>query len=293
MIVGDFFQKVNIMKKLEFKAIENNEMSKGVVTAYLHEPLVEMKGFINNFPNGYREKYPSVIVCPGGAYLFTSQREADPVTFEYLSAGYNVFILNYSVGELAKDFLPLKELSSLIMTIRDHSDEWGCDSDKIAVCGFSAGGHLAASSAILWNNEKFKTVFDTENGKNKPNAAVLAYPVITADEFAHEDSIKSVSGAEKGTEKYDFFSLDKRVDSDCAPIFVWHTVTDGLVPVENTIKLITELQKNKISFECHIFPDGDHGMSVCTNEVSSPSEHNNQWVKLSKNWLNKIFDYKL
>ncbi len=280
------------MKKLEFKALPLDSLSKGTVRAYLHEPLIEMKEFVNNFPNGYREKYPSVIVCPGGAYFFTSQREADPVAFEYLAEGYNVFILDYSVGELAKDFLPLKELSNLIMTIRDNSDEWCCDPDKIAVCGFSAGGHLAASAAILWNNDKFKAVFDTQNGKNKPNAAILGYPVITADEFAHEDSIKNVSGAERGTNKYNFFSLDKRVDKDCAPIFVWHTVSDGLVPVENTIKLISALQKNKISFECHIFPTGDHGMSVCTTEVSSPNEHNNQWVKLSKNWLNKTFDYK-
>lgn len=279
------------MKKLEFKALPLDSLSKGTVRAYLHEPLIEMKEFVNNFPNGYREKYPSVIVCPGGAYFFTSQREADPVAFEYLAEGYNVFILDYSVGELAKDFLPLKELSNLIMTIRDNSDEWCCDPDKIAVCGFSAGGHLAASAAILWNNDKFKAVFDTQNGKNKPNAAILGYPVITADEFAHEDSIKNVSGAERGTNKYNFFSLDKRVDKDCAPIFVWHTVSDGLVPVENTIKLISALQKNKISFECHIFPTGDHGMSVCTTEVSSPNEHNNQWVKLSKNWLNKTFDY--
>ncbi len=280
------------MKKLEFKALPLDSLSKGTVRAYLHEPLIEMKEFVNNFPNGYREKYPSVIVCPGGAYFFTSQREADPVAFEYLAEGYNVFILDYSVGELAKDFLPLKELSNLIMTIRDNSDKWCCDPDKIAVCGFSAGGHLAASAAILWNNDKFKAVFDTQNGKNKPNAAILGYPVITADEFAHEDSIKNVSGAERGTNKYNFFSLDKRVDKDCAPIFVWHTVSDGLVPVENTIKLISALQSNKISFECHIFPTGDHGMSVCTTEVSSPNEHNNQWVKLSKNWLNKTFDYK-
>ncbi len=279
------------MKKLEFKALPLDSLSKGTVRAYLHEPLIEMKEFVNNFPNGYREKYPSVIVCPGGAYFFTSQREADPVAFEYLAEGYNVFILDYSVGELAKDFLPLKELSNLIMTIRDNSDEWCCDPDKIAVCGFSAGGHLAASAAILWNNDKFKAVFDTQNGKNKPNAAILGYPVITADEFAHEDSIKNVSGAEKGTDEYNFFSLDKRIDKDCAPIFVWHTVSDELVPVENTIKLISALQENKISFECHIFPTGDHGMSVCTTEVSSPNEHNNQWVKLSKNWLNKTFDY--
>ena len=281
------------MIRLDFKAIPNDTIGTGTVHAYLHEPLTEMAGYPTGFEKGYRDDYPVMVVCPGGAYRFTSQREWDPVALEYLSAGYNVFVLDYSVGENAKNFKPLSELSNLIITIRDNAEKWNCNPDKIAVCGFSAGGHLAASSAILWNNEKFKTVFDTQNGRNKPNACVLAYPVITADEFAHEESISFVSGAKKGTEEYDFFSLDKRVDSDCVPIFVWHTVTDETVPIENTIKLITALQKNKISYECHIFPNGGHGMSVCTKETASNSDHNRQWVELSKNWLNEIFDYKL
>lgn len=274
-----------VMKIINFKIFEDKENSSGVVTAYLHDIITEMAGRENEYPKGYQDAYPSIVLCPGGAYRFTSEREWDPVALEYLQAGFNVFILDYSVGEKAKGFMPLMELSATIMKIRENADGWYCDPDKIAVIGFSAGGHLAASSAILWNNEEFKSVFDTKNGLNKPNAAILCYPVITADEFAHVESIQYVSGSEEGSEKYKWFSLDKHVDADTAPIFVWHTAEDDCVPVENTLKLISALQRNKKPFECHIFPYGGHGMSVCTHETGSYHEHNAQWVELSKKWL--------
>ncbi|MDO4460337.1 MAG: prolyl oligopeptidase family serine peptidase, partial [Clostridia bacterium] len=100
------------------------------------------------------------------------------------------------------------------------------------------------------------------------------------------------SGAKEGTEQYKWFSLDKRVDKDCTPVFVWHTVTDDCVPVENTIKLVTALQKNGISYECHLLPEGGHGMSVCSKETGSFDAYNGKWVKLSIEWLNRIFDFE-
>ncbi len=270
------------MRTLEFTPHEGTD---GKVVAYLHDPLTEMPI--------HREKYPSVVICPGGGYQFCSTREADPVAFEYLSAGYNVFILYYSIKEQARHFTPLKELSSTIMAIRENCEEWDCDSDKIAVCGFSAGGHLAASICTLWNNEYFLKRFDNKGGLNKPNGVILGYPVISALEgVKHNGSINTVSEDEQD-EIQILFSLEKSVSKDSCPAFVWHTVEDAGVPVENALLFITAMQKHKVSFEAHIFPTGRHGISVCTSEVGADEAHNRQWVDLSKNWLNKLFDYKL
>ncbi|MEG1427758.1 MAG: alpha/beta hydrolase [Oscillospiraceae bacterium] len=270
------------MKLVEFKPLEHTD---GKVVGYLHDKIAEM--------SGHRKKYPTVVLCPGGAYCFVSQRESDSAALEYLAAGYQVFILHYSVGAAAKGFISLMELSATVMKIRDNEENWNCDGEKIAVCGFSAGGHLAASLGVLWNHPELTKRFDTKSGRNRPAGVVLGYPVITAGEFAHEESIATVSGSEKGTPEYEFFSLENRVTAECAPMFIWHTGEDECVPVENTIAMISALRKNKIPFECHIFPDGDHGMSVCTEEVGADDPYNRQWVQLSKNWLSKLFNYHL
>ncbi|MFI3172183.1 MAG: alpha/beta hydrolase [Eubacteriales bacterium] len=273
------------MKNIEFKPFTHTD---GFVTAYLHTPL-PLDDRIT--PSDY--SYPSIIICPGGGYEFVSAREADPVALEYLSAGYNVFILTYSVGEKAKDFVPLMELSQTVMTIREHADEWGCIPSKIAVCGFSAGGHLACSLSTLWNHPELLKRMNTDNGKNRPNAAILSYPVILANEYAHEGSITRVSGSPKGSGDYLFFSLDKQVSIDTCETFLWHTANDTCVPVENSLYFALALQEHKIPYECHIYPEGTHGLSVCTNETRSEHDHNRQWVEASKKWLNNLFHNKL
>ncbi len=271
------------MQSFKFKPYPETN---GVVTAYLHTPISEIRN--------PRTAYPSVIICAGGGYEFTSQCDKDPIAFGYLAAGYNTFILDYSCLEEAKNFNPLKELSATVMAIRANATEWACHPNQIAVVGFSAGGHLACSLATMWNHPEFTAGFDNQGEANRPDAIVLSYPVITADEHAHVKSIEFVSGeTDKTSEKFQLFSLDKRVHKNMPPVFVWHTVADTYVPVENTIKLITALQKNKISYECHLFPTGGHALTSCTHETGTHNAHNRQWFDLSINWLNKTFNYKL
>ncbi len=270
------------MKTMEFTPYEGTD---GRVVAYLHSPLTEIET--------HRKLYPTMVICPGGGYQFCSQREADPVAFEYLSAGYNVFILYYSLAEKIRHFNPLKELSSTVMAIRDNSEEWGCDPEKIAVCGFSAGGHLAASLCTLWNHPDLLADFDNRGGLNRPNAAIISYAVITAEaQFRHGGSIDTISGVDKEEMKI-LFSLEKQVGEHCCPCFVWHTVDDNVVPIENALFFINALQKNNVEFEAHLFPSGVHGISVCTNEVNTPNSQVRQWVQLSKNWLAKQLEYTL
>lgn len=266
------------MKLFTFNPFEETE---AFVTAYLHDPIPR--------PD-HRTKYPVVVVCPGGGYGFCSPTESDPVMTEYFSAGYNVFVLNYSVGDMAKDFNPLKELSLTIMAVRENAEKWNCISDNIAVCGFSAGGHLAASVGTLWNNPKFLEQFDNKNGLNMPNAMILCYPVICEGKYSHQGSIEKVSGNDPELAK--FFSLEKRVTKETCPCFIWHTVNDGAVPIQNSLFFINALQEQKIPYECHLFPDGRHGLTVCVNETSSKHTHNRQWVNLSVNYLNDLFKFE-
>lgn len=234
---------------------------------------------------------PAVVICPGGGYAHVSDREGEPVAREYFSAGYHVFILHYSLMERASEFRPLCQLAATVVHIRENATEWQVDSEKIAVCGFSAGGHLAAFLGTLWNHERFLNVWKrTEN--IRPNALILGYPVILSDEFAHVDSIERSSGAKAGTKEYEWFGLAQHISKETPPTFLWHTAADSLVPVENSLAFAAGLSREKVPFELHILPEGEHGMSTCTREVGTFNPYNARWLEWSIIWLNKVFCFE-
>ena len=253
-----------------------------MVTAYLQT--------IGLHPRMSERLLPAIVICPGGGYGSNSAREADPVAKEYVAAGYHAFIVNYSVGEHAANFLPLCQLAATMAHIRKYSKKWLIDENKIAVCGFSAGGHLAASLGTLYNDNKFLNVWNRPENI-RPDAMILGYPVILSNEYAHERSIRRVSGSEKGTEAYAWFGLDKHVDETTPPTFLWHTAADSGVPAENSLYFALALSSAKVPYELHIFPEGKHGLSVCTQEVGTPDSYNRRWVEWSIVWLNTLFSF--
>lgn len=264
------------MKELDFAPEGYDGCS---VKAYIH------------YQNGSEEikqrSYPAVIICPGGAYAGVSEREAEPVAIPFFAAGYNTYILKYSVGTLARGFRPLCQLAATISEIRKHAADWYTIPDRIAVCGFSAGGHLAASLGVLFNEPEFLKIYKASENI-RPDALILSYPVITADEFAHVMSIENVSGATEGSEQYQWFGLEQHVDENTPPTFLWHTAEDSGVPVENSLKMAEALSAAKVPFELHVFPKGEHGMSVCTEEVESACEYNARWVEWCIKWLQNL-----
>lgn len=234
---------------------------------------------------------PAVIICPGGAYSNVSDREHFPAAREFLAAGYHVFVLTYSVKPNATNFEPLCQLAATVQHIRSHAQAWMVDPEKIAVCGFSAGGHLAASIGTLALTDAFRQVW---RGSDNilPNAMVLGYPVILANEFAHSGSIKNVSGGEIASDIYRLFGLDQHVAKETPPTFLWHTAADAAVPVENSLYFAAALSREKVPFELHVFPEGPHGMSTCTKEVGTYDPYNARWVGWSIAWLNRLFDFE-
>ena len=262
----------------------------GNVRAWLHE----YPG--NDIP---KRKRPAIVICPGGAYRFVSEREAEPVAMVFYAAGYNTFILNYAVMEQAKNFYPLCQLASTFAHIRKYAEEWSIDANKIAVCGFSAGGHLAASLGTLFNEEKFLKVFKRAE-HIRPDAMILGYPVITADKYTHVESLEYVSGSKFGSDECTWFGLEQHVDEQTPPAFLWHTAEDQAVPVENSLKFVSALSAAKVPYELHILPKGAHGMSVCTKEVEEKEgarvydeiwSYNARWTKWCIQWLNELFDF--
>ncbi|MBE6782490.1 MAG: alpha/beta hydrolase [Ruminococcaceae bacterium] len=242
-------------------------------------------------------KRPAMLIFPGGGYGFCSDREAEPIANQYLAAGLNCFVLRYSIGENASRRMPefsqpLLDASLAMAIIRKNAEEWNIDTDKIAIIGFSAGGHLAGSLATMWNDEAIWNELDIPAESNKPNAAILAYPVLTFGKRTHGGTRDNLLGKycddEALVKKY---SLENNVSKDTPPTFIMHTAEDGSVPVVNSLNFATSLSQNEIPFELHVFPFGGHGMSTGTKEVCHvENKHAARWVELSVKWLKQTFD---
>lgn len=231
-----------------------NEKRNVTLTAYLQEIGGEFRNIV---------KRPAMLVLPGGGYQYCSDREADPVAMPYLKAGYQVFILRYSVKADAVWPNPLEDYEQAISLIRSKSEEWNLYADKVAVIGFSAGGHLAAAAATM--------------AKNRPNAAILGYAVAGAD----------VKGCNKSAP-----DTICEVDHETCPCFLFATRTDNVVPIANSIKFMEALDEKGIAFESHIYSHGPHGFSTCDTSVQPRStiisSRVPNWVADSISWLKDV-----
>ncbi len=229
---------------------------------------------------GQYQKRPAVIVCPGGGYVYCSKAEGEPVAMGFIARGLHSFVLRYSTGFHAGGFAPLEEISWVVGYIREHADEWSIDADKIVVCGFSAGGHLALSSGLL--------------AENKPNAMILGYPAASAPNIPGADfMLKLLTGKQNPTdEDAKRFDLVPQITKDAPPVFVMATAQDlltgfGALPIAQRYCALG------IPYELHIFGHGPHGYALA-NETSSDgsSRYMNsafaQWQELSVQWLHKI-----
>jgi len=241
---------------------------------------------------------PLVLVCPGGGYHFTSEREAEIVALQFNAMGYHSAVLDYSCAP-AQFPTALLELSKSVAYLRAHAKERCIDPDKIAVLGFSAGGHLAASLGVFWNTDWFARIRE-ENAASapaltpaqiRPNRIILAYPVITTGEHAHRESINNLLGEARRADSgwLEKMSLEKQDLSDFPPAFIWHTSYDGSVPIENSLFLATALAKYRKPLEYHVFPGNVHGMSLAdwrTRSLERPMDTPaKKWIELVHAWL--------
>ena len=241
-------------------------------------------------------KRPAVVICPGGGYNSCSPREADPVAFQFMAAGYNAFILNYSLGEDAVYPNPLLDLSKAMKMIRENAEDWGVIEDQIAVCGFSAGGHLAASLGVYWNDPEIMERSGCKNGENKPNALILGYPVISTSWMENGNHLPRLIGDNDWDSTYKKLNLQTGVGKHTPPAFIFHTGRDAGVPPKDSIYFATALLDAGVPYELHIFPNGGHGLSLGTPQVCSPERIPSggdqsfaQWVQLCVNWLDRLF----
>ena len=233
----------------------------------------------DNPPEMSNDPRRAILICPGGGYEWTSNRESEPIALQFLARGYNAFVLKYSVGKMACDLRPLHEIEIAIKHIRENAEPYNIRPDAVYALGFSAGGHVALSSGVLLPAE------------SRPDAMVLCYPVVTATCPTHLGSLHNFCGTKEPTdEQLSLFSLDLHVDPKTPPAFIWHTENDDAVPVQNSKNLAAALEKNGVKHELVLFPDGHHGLSLATSETCKDMTENEPhpcsvWVDLADKWI--------
>lgn len=258
------------------------------------------------------QKNPFILVVPGGGYNHYGKKEQDIIAEHWNSLGFSSAVLHYTL----EDFSFIKALTDLALAvafIRKNAQKWNIADDKIFLCGFSAGGHLCASLGAYWKTPLFQNLFlngeTIEQNDIYPNALCLCYPVIsTNSRICHKGSVLkltenlSEAEAEKilnliektksqkqkiNDEPYlkrikSAFSLEKNVNSNFPKTFMWHTLQDKSVPAENTLRFANALAKAKITFEYHLFTQGEHGLSLAQG---TPAEC---WSQMFVNWIQSI-----
>lgn len=224
------------------------------VHAYLHEEDTEVRR--------------CMIVVPGGGYCMLAPHEGELVAMEYYRMGLNVFVLTYTNDitmcvPLKKQ--PMSDLSRAVRLLRKHAAEYHLASDKVLICGFSAGGHVCGSLCTHFDD---LTDPDPELNviSNRPDGAIFGYPVITSGEFTHIYSMQALLGKNPTAEELEYFSLEKQVKKNTPPCFLWQTATDDLVPVENTYLFAKALKEKGVPFAHYVYPTGGHGLSVASME---------------------------
>ena len=271
-----------IHKKIEIKA--RGMEAVGNLYTYFLDSSIEMR------PN---EKRPVILMCPGGGYEMTSDREAEPMAMQFLAMGYHVAILRYSVCPVRYP-AALLQVAESVLYLKEHTDEYHIDPEKIVVQGCSAGGHLAANYGIAWNSPFLTKLMGMENDPEQLCVAglLLCYPVITSGEKAHEESFRNLLG-EQYEEKRDELSLENQVTPDTPPTFLWHTATDETVPVENSLYFFQACLQQGVSAELHIYPVGGHGLSLANEETCRANgigvqKECQSWIGLAQTWLEEI-----
>lgn len=236
------------------------------------------------------QKRPCLVICPGGGYEFCSQRESEPIALPFLAEGFNAFVLTYSV---APHRFPtqLREVAAVLELIHRNAESWNCDPSRVAIIGFSAGGHLAAHYSTCYDCAEVRQVFPD----SKPvQASILSYPVITADpRYAHMGSFIALTGHDPLTpEDTARFCCDRQVTDHTPPAFIWHTSEDNGVPVMNSLLYAGALAKHHIPFALHVYPFGGHGLSTVDGQtcdfLDEKSSHTHDWMDAAKKWLKLV-----
>lgn len=228
--------------------------------------------------------HPCVIVFPGGGYTHRAGHEGEPISLWLNSIGINSFVLEYRFAPYTYP-ATLGDALRSVRLVRHRAAEFGIDPEKIGVLGFSAGGHLAAMTALRHGDAELDPADPIDAVSSRPDLAVPCYPVLSFEQFYHGGSPVHFLGAENTVEMRHKYSAENLVTEDTPPMFLWHAADDPAVPVENSLNMALALRAKRIPFSLHVYPYGGHGKNLA-KEIPMAS----LWPEECARWLADTFE---
>ena len=263
------------MKITQYQLNNPNYSTKATLTAYLQTPT----------PGSQLQEFPALIIVPGGSMTHIPVSEYEKTAIAFAAHGYQVFILRYTFLNEAKPLYPkpLLDLATAVQLVKHHRIEWSIDK-RLFILGFSAGGHITALYNDYWSTPWLSQLSGITNEEMRPTKIVLGYPVIDLDAGFPDEKV-----IPQWTDNPRKYSASYHVNTANVPTFIWHTLDDPFVTVQNTFNYSMMLQKNNISQEIHIFTHGPHGMDIANQLVAHHPDgdqpHVAHWVTLANEWL--------
>ena len=241
------------------------------------QPYIELSLLETAEPTGV------VIVLPGGGYRARAAHEGAPIAAKFNALGFHAVTLQYRVAPYRYP-APQQDVMRAIAMVRANAQKWNIDPQHIAVCGFSAGGHLTCCSGTIALNVDRSAGDLIDEVSARPDALILCYPVISADKaITHMGSIRELSGQEEPSADFSALtSLENQICEDTPPAFLWHTATDGAVNVQNSLRFAQNMWAKGKTAELHVYPEGCHGLGLAVDTVDVRT-----WPELAANFLMK------
>jgi acetyl esterase/lipase len=231
-------------------ALADGEDDRPTLTAYLPDPA--------------RRNGATLLILPGGAYMGLAEHEGKGYAERFVAEGIACYVLKYRLGSKGyRHPVMLQDAARALRTVRAWAQRDGLDPARVGVIGSSAGGHLASTLATHFDLGRADAPDPIERLSSRADVVILCYPVITLkDPYAHAGSRRALLGEKPSAELIASLSNEDRVTAETPPTFLWHTVEDRSVPVENSLLFAEALRRAGVPFALHVFERGAHGLGM-------------------------------
>ena len=232
-------------------------------------------------PPAARRTGTAIIAAPGGGYERLSvEKEGSALARIWTELGMDVFVLKYRLAEFGHP-APLQDVLRAVRLLRSRAADLRIHPERIGVFGASAGGHVAATAATLFDAEEGRTGARLDAVSARPDFVGLLYPVITMQgSHAHAGSRRNLLGETPAAALLERMSLETQVTTQTPPVFIVHTAADASVPAENSLVFYAALRAAGVPAEMHLYEKGSHGFATAA-DLGTTSE----WPRRFAEWL--------